>query len=1350
MVAGLLSLLVVCLALSAGPRTAGAQESGGDEARVPSGLPESLGDQLLDDEPPEEEPSGDEPPEEDPIDPASDTPDTTSDDDPSDDGIDPGEVPDFGDPSGEDSSGDDSSGGDSGEDTEENGEGGQSELECSTEPGSSYSAQLLAPQGEDQPDRSYMICGTNHYYLTYVDFADNWWNPSSYNPGRGLRYAPYHALNGVASLVSTWNASLVSFGVDLLRFALEFDLVAALEEPVERVVSALGDGFFRVWLPAMYALAILYGAWLSIMRDRVAEGFTALAKAAVIGAFGLWIISGGITTISSGINDATNGITDPAFGAVTQIQPDAQSSEALGCSGDGQDCVSANIWEQFVLEPWSRLQISDSDADIARENREEILQISNPEDRAEALEDLGNQHEDDVKPTVDFIYSGTHVSLALANLVMSGFFVALLGIVSLLMFVSKMIVFFLLITSPVWLLAAVYPNSTIAARVGFWFFGEVCQIFGYKLLIGLVILMVGLIFAAGLGPGAVFALCIVVCFAAVRFHRQFRAFLQPTALARTLEARYLRGRQVRRDVNAARGGAFGSADGGGSPVGGRSELSGASGGIGGTGGASPSPRMSLAEASAQARSAGYLPQEVAGAGGAYAAGAGSQAVSTARSVPGRLWEDSQARNEEASRLWELAHKRAEDPESLSESERAELEESDRLMSQGNDPLARASLANRGFVRDAKERVSQRKARSGLSTDQQLAGPRRDGESEASYNQRKQEARQRASREKAGISELAQHKQGFHIGGPDDHDPDDQGPDDRGPGDRGPDDGGPGDAKATSPGAPPEPPPDGPPSTGPYTDGTPPGGSVPIVGPYPPTPGDAESGQPAPQSQSTNGWSSSSGTDQSPAATGSSRSAANPGADRMENADGATPGSRPDTATMRAAGAGADPYLGYGHSDGAPQGSGSGVRGVAGGGVSGESSERGSTDDRSEPASGRDSLAPEEASQTPSTNGTDSRAAILDESSFRSSQRPAGVHQEAPSGRGARADYRAVPGSTDARPGSPGGRQADRAGSGTGRLGSSFGTTGGLAAREFAAGRPGCRADVRPETTGGAPSGDAPSGGAAARGVDGPGRTQPQSGATGAAAAASGGAPAGPATGPAPVDRGTGMDSGGTSGREAPPETGSPTSPGSVRPAGTGMDTARRGNDPAQADQRDDRDPASRSVSTAGGERLRPSSESQDPTSKDQADPADRASAPSQGASRSPQTSAEPPKQEASRTPADEPSTPASTVSAGGINPPGHRPSASRDTQSDTGGPQAGTETDPSQRQTPKPEAPKPEAPRGERSQPRNPASEDERLRSKNRRSDEQPDDRHKETRSAPDTDKSSEGDEGDVKDRGGD
>ena len=605
--------------------------------------------------------------------------------------------------------------------------------------GKSFAGGMLTP-GEDF-DTSFTRCPLENYYLQYVDFT-NW--TGVLNPGRGLNAAPKQALNSIASIVFELNAKLIYYVIAILNYAMAFNLLDELGKPAEQIMSALGEGFFKVWLPAMYGLAILWGAWLSLWRNQVAEGFAGILKAALIGAFGVWlVIPGNASWAVQQYNGVTGALTNTAFCAVSQVDPENRQDPAPDCSADGT-AISQDIWDRYVLDPWARLQISDSNQQKANDHAEEILALADSNERETELKSLGNSDEE-IKSTVDFIYASKHLTGAMLMLVMSAFFTLLIASVSILLLISEVIVLILILTSPVWLLPAVYPGSTLTVKVLLWFAEETVQIVGYKLLLGVFLVLVQLIFASGFGIGTVFLLCIVLSLVCFRFRHDLRRFFQPRGIVNGLRDRYDRNRELRRDQSA-----LGGSTGGLTPAG---SAAGGAGALPGGQARRPQQASNIRQSVSQARAGGFMPDAVGAAAGGLARRSAVEAYDGGREAVGTLREENHAPIAAARRLESLASRRAENPESLSDAERRELENAERMVDAGKDPTSRIRPGARRNQRAARDEFKRRHA-DGMSAGEQLAGPRLPGESEAEYRARQREARDGAAGSRQKIQDLA--------------------------------------------------------------------------------------------------------------------------------------------------------------------------------------------------------------------------------------------------------------------------------------------------------------------------------------------------------------------------------------------------------------------------------------------------------------------------------------------------------------------------------------------------------------------------------------------------------------------
>lgn len=627
----------------------------------------------------------------------------------------------------------------------------------------SYGFEMLAPPTD--VDRSYMICPPDNYFLEYVDFEAQDKilgvvpNPQSFNPFRGVRYAPDHAMNGLASTMFTINAKVILIAISTMNFAIDFNLIEALGAPIDEVIGRLGEGFYMKWLSVVLSASVLWASYLWLIRNKVSEAVTALVVASLVAAFGSWMIAGNGGKVAGWINEFTDVVSDSAFFAVAGLSPDSPEQQnydgpgsenvavrsANANTADGAQAeVSAEIWKRYVLDPWSRIQISESNPEVAEQHKEEILKLSNPDERREKLFELAEGNKD-MEGTVNFVYPASHVGNTLLALFASACFVLLIVGMVVMLIISEFILFFLTLSFPIWGLFAVFPGTGIGRKLLRWYVGEAVQIFAYKLLISLVLLTVGLIFAATetLGTFGVVLLTCILTGVAFKYRKNLFYLLQPGGgLMNAGLERYEREKTIERETlketnntverpNGATEGAVGRDSSGG-----------------------------LAEHYKRAADVGFLPDEVRQEGAAYAGAVPGRLLDAGRSgVRGGVGFVRGVQDAEggsllgAVRLDQLSKKRAEDPDSLTKKERDELHRAETLMEKGADPLSEVRKINREdrLRRRAEHRAGRER---GYKTDEMLAGVRRPGESEADYVKRKREARQAAEEKRDELAASA--------------------------------------------------------------------------------------------------------------------------------------------------------------------------------------------------------------------------------------------------------------------------------------------------------------------------------------------------------------------------------------------------------------------------------------------------------------------------------------------------------------------------------------------------------------------------------------------------------------------
>lgn len=269
----------------------------------------------------------------------------------------------------------------------------------------------LLPSAEGGPPSQpsvYSLCPAEAYYLTYVDSRGVFGTLAEavQTSGTGvLESAQKTGTNAIASSIFVWHAKLVAVTINVMMFAFDFDAVSTFGGPVERVVKLLGEGVYYRLVPVVYVLAVGYAAWISIGRNEVANGLTALLKSAVVGAIGVMVISNPLGTTQL-YQDTVNNLTGQVFRMVDKIggTPIDENGNPLPSAGSGSSCppqgctpendlgsVSVRIWETYVENPWMHMQMSSASNDEALAWGHDVLRVKYSDDRAKMLCDLAGK-----------------------------------------------------------------------------------------------------------------------------------------------------------------------------------------------------------------------------------------------------------------------------------------------------------------------------------------------------------------------------------------------------------------------------------------------------------------------------------------------------------------------------------------------------------------------------------------------------------------------------------------------------------------------------------------------------------------------------------------------------------------------------------------------------------------------------------------------------------------------------------------------------------------------------------------------------------------------------------------------
>lgn len=685
-------------------------------------------------------------------------------------------------PQGNDSGGDSEGGDSGGEGSEEDDSGGglsglldwgSDQESCEEQLGSrSYTDQFLTLN--EGTDLSYTVCPTDNYYLHYLIPEGSEGGPFSL--GQAAENGWNSSLNGIASFIFVFNAKFVQFAIEATKFVIEFSLVDQFSEASQRIASALGNGVYTDWYPWIVAIMVIYCGY-KWFTGAFTEGWKALLKTVFFLGLALLIMNGGISQNAQRANELANQFTSMGFFAVAGVT-NTVAGEDFSCEEEKPvDCVSGNIWDTYVYDPWKSLQISGSDEQFADENAEEVLALANSSDREDKLEELLNENEEAVAPTVDALKSVSHFAAVLFTVFVTGCLILILLLMAIRLVVSEFIVLILVWVSPVWLLVAAVPGSSAGTKMGLWLLEELIQIFLWKLLIGIYLILIVITLSLSIPMGGkaflIFALTVLAWKKRTEIQRRL---VSASGMLKIRERfgesnrereRYFRRDRRSGDVSSSNADSAGLEAGLGAspspagPGGGYADF-GAHGGRvngGGANGSSPNGAggPTLRSSARKARAGNYTGDAAMLAADEHLSSRARDAAnrsgipSRMRKSAGRMADTrtaSDARRAQAMQLGELARKRAMNPESLTNNERKRLAQADRLTRQGKNPLKDTNLVDTEM-----EAVRERRA-AGVSPGEHLAGAMRDGESEQQYAERVSRAEAEADRQAERLGEDA--------------------------------------------------------------------------------------------------------------------------------------------------------------------------------------------------------------------------------------------------------------------------------------------------------------------------------------------------------------------------------------------------------------------------------------------------------------------------------------------------------------------------------------------------------------------------------------------------------------------
>lgn len=613
------------------------------------------------------------------------------------------------------------------------------------------------------------------YYLVYVDTAESGLLDKLrdfFDSDSNLMDVAYAFLNAsfnfLASIIFLIHVKLMYATVWALDYVLSANLLDSMKEAVTKVIGALGDAFLgssssaSTFLKLMYLAAIGYGGWKILIENKTAFGWSQIAKAAFIGFLAIWLASNPGKFIDT-YNYWTEGLSNYAFEAAYASNPSEADPNGYYDPGEGGNSRPAThqeagrqafldtVWESYVLDPYGWLQVSTDDK-VAEGNRETLLAMDTQSEREDALQKIADSGGPEAVATIDQSRSFEHLTGACVMAVLGLIFIGLSLFMSLVIFVSQMLVMLIFALSPLILLAAVFPASGMTAKTFGYILSVNLQVIVFKVALALYVVMVALIFKlAGehsMALGAAFLFTVAVGFAAIWLLKDARAYLRPGLWGGSSSKAYAR-RALAGDGNHGSHGVNG-ADG-------RAGVDGAPGDAAARGGVFSRTRFgslvrnpSLSKAHHGAQQGGLMPAAVVTAAGGYATGQavkgskqaanlvrrkyrkaaedptthqpggkrgrisrGLEAIERASSpeerqrlAKARTREDKRTRTLAAAELDRLRHTEKENPGYLSRSEKGALKEARHLESSGEAPAYEALIAS-GLVGRLKERAADR-------------------------------------------------------------------------------------------------------------------------------------------------------------------------------------------------------------------------------------------------------------------------------------------------------------------------------------------------------------------------------------------------------------------------------------------------------------------------------------------------------------------------------------------------------------------------------------------------------------------------------------------------------------------
>ncbi|PRY01935.1 type IV secretion system protein [Allonocardiopsis opalescens] len=141
------------------------------------------------------------------------------------------------------------------------------------------------------------------------------------------------------------------------------DLTNVLNEPVERVVTALRDGLFNPFLTPVIILGAVWLAWWALIRQRASVTFEGIGWMVLATGVAIWIMTNP-SSVLAGASWVTNSVTTVANGALSRV---TMGEVSESCPGDAapverapgeEDADFASrsnsnvLWTTLVCRPW--------------------------------------------------------------------------------------------------------------------------------------------------------------------------------------------------------------------------------------------------------------------------------------------------------------------------------------------------------------------------------------------------------------------------------------------------------------------------------------------------------------------------------------------------------------------------------------------------------------------------------------------------------------------------------------------------------------------------------------------------------------------------------------------------------------------------------------------------------------------------------------------------------------------------------------------------------------------------------------------------------------------------------------